>query len=72
MSKLNPSTTKEHLVHIYDKIDNIEKNHLTHIEKEIKLYSLEDWLCCFRKCPNRISQSYFLITNFNNLDIHTL
>ncbi len=35
MSKLNPSTTKEHLVHIYDKIDNIEKNHLKHIQKSI-------------------------------------
>ena len=36
MSKLNPQTTKEHIIHIYDKIDNIERNHLFHIEKEIK------------------------------------
>ena len=32
MSKLNPKTTKEHLIHLYDKIDNIENNHLFHIK----------------------------------------
>ena len=43
MSKLNPSTTKEHLVHIYDKIANIEQNHLVHIEKEIKKLNFVLW-----------------------------
>tara|TARA_R110002020_G_scaffold94937_5_gene228043 strand:+ start:828 stop:1016 length:189 start_codon:yes stop_codon:yes gene_type:complete len=43
MSKLNPSTTKEHLVHIYDKINNIENNHLAHIEKEIKKLNFILW-----------------------------
>ena len=35
MPKLAPKTTKEHIIHIYDKIDRIENNHLTHIQKDI-------------------------------------
>ena len=52
MSKLNPSTTKEHLVHIYDKIDNIEKNHLSHIEKEIKKLNFVLWSIGFAVFAN--------------------
>jgi len=52
MSKLNPSTTKEHLVHIYDKIDNIEKNHLSHIEKEIKKLNFILWSIGFAVFAN--------------------
>ena len=54
MSKLNPSTTKEHLVHLYDKIDNIEKNHLTHIEKEIKKLNFVLWSIGFAVFANVI------------------
>jgi hypothetical protein len=39
MTKLTPKTTKEHIIHIYDKIDNIEKNHLFHIEQKLTWHS---------------------------------
>ena len=52
MSKLNPNTTKEHIIHIYDKIDNIEKNHLTHIEKEIKKLNFILWSIGFAVFAN--------------------
>ena len=52
MSKLNPNTTKEHIIHIYDKIDNIETNHLTHIEKEIKKLNFVLWSIGFAVFAN--------------------
>ena len=52
MSKLNPSTTKEHIIHIYDKIDNIEKKHLAHIEKEIKKLNFILWSIGFAVFAN--------------------
>lgn len=47
MSKINPNTTKEHLVHIYDKINNIENNHLKHIEKDISRLNFILWAIGF-------------------------
>ena len=52
MSKLNPNTTKEHLVHIYAKIANIEQNHLVHIEKEIKKLNFVLWSIGFAVFAN--------------------
>ena len=47
MSKLNPKTTKEHLIHLYDKIDNIENNHLFHIKKDIDKINYVIWAIGF-------------------------
>ena len=52
VNKLNPSTTKEHIIHIYDKIDNIEQNHLVHIEKEIKKLNFILWSIGFAVFAN--------------------
>lgn len=52
MTKLTPKTTKEHIIHIYDKIDNIEKNHLVHIEKEIKKLNFVLWSIGFAVIVN--------------------
>ena len=35
MSKLTPKTTKEHILHIYNKLDLLENNHLKHMQKDI-------------------------------------
>jgi hypothetical protein len=47
MAKLTPKTTKEHIIHIYDKIDRIENNHLFHIEKDIKKLNYVLWAVGF-------------------------
>ena len=47
MSKLNPKTTKEHLIHLYDKIDNIENNNLFHIKKDIDKINYVIWTIGF-------------------------
>ena len=47
MTKLNPKTTKEHLIHLYDKIDNIENNHLFHIKKDIDKINYVIWAIGF-------------------------
>ena len=52
MTQLNPKTTKEHIIHIYDKIDNIETNHLVHIEKEIKKLNFILWSIGFAVIGN--------------------
>ena len=52
LNKLNPSTIKEHIIHIYDNIDNIEQNHLVHIEKEIKKLNFILWSIGFAVFAN--------------------
>ena len=47
MAKLAPKTTKEHIIHIYDKIDRIENNHLFHIEKDIRKLNYVLWAVGF-------------------------
>lgn len=47
MTKLAPKTTKEHIIHIYDKIDRIENNHLFHIEKDIRKLNYVLWAVGF-------------------------
>jgi len=47
MTNLIPKTTKEHIIHIYDKIDRIENNHLKHIEKDISRLNFVLWAIGF-------------------------
>jgi len=47
MPKLAPKTTKEHIIHIYDKIDRIENNHLSHIQKDISKLNYILWAIGF-------------------------
>ena len=35
MSKPTPKTTKEHILHIYNKLDLLENNHLKHMQRDI-------------------------------------
>ena len=61
MSKLNPNTTKAHIIRIYDKIDNIEQNHLVHIEKEIKKLNFVLWSIGFAVFANVLIAIHNLI-----------
>ena len=36
MTKIAPKTTKEHIVNIYNKIDQLETNHIYHLQQEVK------------------------------------
>ena len=36
MAKLEPKTSKEHLVNLYNKIEHLETNHIYHFKKEVK------------------------------------
>tara|TARA_R100000664_G_C2752838_1_gene140132 strand:- start:872 stop:1060 length:189 start_codon:yes stop_codon:yes gene_type:complete len=36
MAKIEPKTTKEHIVNIYNKIEQIETNHIYHLQKDVK------------------------------------
>ena len=36
MAKLEPKTSKEHLVNLYNKIEHLETNHIYHLQKEVK------------------------------------
>jgi hypothetical protein len=36
MSKIEPTTTKEHIVNIYNKIEQLETNHIHHLQKDVK------------------------------------
>ena len=33
MAKIEPTTTKEHIVNIYNKIEQLETNHIYHLQK---------------------------------------
>ena len=43
MAKIEPTTTKEHLVNIYNKIDLIQSNHIYHLQKEVKKLNYVLW-----------------------------
>ena len=47
MSKLTPKTTKEHILHIYNKLDLLENNHLTHMQRDIDLLNYILWAIGF-------------------------
>tara|TARA_A100000171_G_C2066704_1_gene112687 strand:- start:267 stop:455 length:189 start_codon:yes stop_codon:yes gene_type:complete len=36
MAEIKPTTTKEHIVNIYNKIEKLETNHIYHLQKEVK------------------------------------
>lgn len=36
MAKLEPKTTKEHIANIYNKIEQLETNHIYHLQKDVK------------------------------------
>ena len=47
MSKLTPKTTKEHILHIYNKLDLLENNHLKHMQRDIDLLNYILWAIGF-------------------------
>ena len=47
MAKIEPTTTKEHLVNIYNKIDLIQSNHIYHLQKEVKKLNYVLWAIGF-------------------------
>ena len=36
MSKITPKTTKKHIEKIYNKIEQLESNHIYHLQQEVK------------------------------------
>jgi hypothetical protein len=36
MVKIEPQTTKEHIANIYNKIEQLETNHIYHLQKDVK------------------------------------
>ena len=36
MSKIEQTTTKEHIVNIYNNIEQLETNHIHHLQKDVK------------------------------------
>ena len=47
MSKLTPKTTKEHILHIYNKLDLLENNHLKHMQRDIDRLNYILWAIVF-------------------------
>tara|TARA_A100001391_G_scaffold189973_1_gene161914 strand:- start:2997 stop:3185 length:189 start_codon:yes stop_codon:yes gene_type:complete len=47
MTKIVPKTTKEHIVHIYNKIDVLETNHIWHLQKSIQRLNYVLWTVGF-------------------------
>jgi|TARA_R100001460_G_scaffold105049_1_gene151259 hypothetical protein len=47
MAKIEPTTTKEHIVNIYNKIEQLETNHIYHLQKEVKRLNYVLWTVGF-------------------------
>ena len=47
MSKLTPKTTKEQILHIYNKLDLLETNHLKHMQRDIDRLNYILWAIGF-------------------------
>ena len=47
MTKILPKTTKEHIVNIYNKIENLETNHIWHLQKSIQRLNYVLWTIGF-------------------------
>ena len=47
MAEIKPTTTKEHLVNIYNKIEKLETNHIYHLQKEVKRLNYVLWTVGF-------------------------
>ena len=55
MSKLIPKTTKEHILHIYNKLDLLENNHLKHMQKDIDRLNYILWAIGFMVATQFVS-----------------
>jgi|TARA_R100000084_G_C4582666_1_gene114555 hypothetical protein len=47
MSKIVPKTTKEHIVNIYNKIELLEKNHIWHLQRDVRKLNYVLWTVGF-------------------------
>ena len=47
MAEIKPTTTKEHIVNIYNKIEKLETNHIHHLQKEVKRLNYVLWTVGF-------------------------
>ena len=47
MTKIVPKTTKEHIVNIYNKIENLESNHIWHLQRDLKRLNYVLWTIGF-------------------------
>ena len=55
MSKLTPKTTKEHILHIYNKIHLLENNNLKHMQKDIDRLNYILWAIAFMVATQFVS-----------------
>ena len=55
MSKLTPKTTKEHILHIYNKLDLLENNHINHMQKDIDRLNYILWAIAFMVATQFVS-----------------
>ena len=55
MNKLQPKTTKEHILHIYNKLDLLENNHLKHMQKDIDRLNYILWAIAFMVATQFVS-----------------
>ena len=47
MTKILPKTTKEHIINIYNKIELLESNHISHLQKEVRKLNYVLWTIGF-------------------------
>ena len=47
MTKILPKTTKEHIINIYNKIELLESNHISHLQKEGRKLNYVLWTIGF-------------------------
>jgi|TARA_R100001163_G_C5041650_1_gene179653 hypothetical protein len=55
MSKPIPKTTKEHILHIYNKLDLLENNHLKHMQRDIDRLNYILWAIGFMVATQFVS-----------------
>ena len=55
MSKPTPKTTKEHILHIYNKLDLLENDHLKHMQRDIDRLNYILWAIGFMVATQFVS-----------------
>ena len=55
MSKPIPKTTKEHILHIYNKLELLENNHLKHMQRDIDRLNYILWAIGFMVATQFVS-----------------
>ena len=55
MNKPIPKTTKEHILHIYNKLDLLENNHLRHMQRDIDRLNYILWAIGFMVATQFVS-----------------